>query len=124
MKRAPAPGADAVARAFTGIHRAMGLILTGREVGAAEGERLGFVTEVVAHDRLQARALELANAVLECSPDSIRASKVSHRGRTWAGSVWQASLMGASAAGCWGGFGMGRRPGASKWCWRAWQRPT
>ena len=59
-----------------GIHRAMGMILTGREVSAVEGERLGFVTEVVAHDRLAARALELANAVLECSPDSIRASKV------------------------------------------------
>ena len=54
----------------------MGLILTGREVTAAEGERLGFVTEIVPHAQLNARALALALSILECSPDSIRASKV------------------------------------------------
>jgi len=64
----------------------MGLILTGREVSAAEGERLGFVTEVVTHARLMPRALEIATSILECSPDSIRASKVrAHDNRAWAG---------------------------------------
>lgn len=59
-----------------GYHSAMRMILTGQRVSAQEGCRLGFVSEVVPHDQLLARALEVAAQITACSPDSIRASKV------------------------------------------------
>ena len=58
-----------------GAKRALGMILTGRQVGAQEGYELGFVNEVVPHDELMARALGWAKLILACSPLSIRASK-------------------------------------------------
>lgn len=64
-----------------GLKQAMGMILTGRHVGAEEGQRLGFVNEVVPMPDLMATARRWAEAILECSPMSIRASKqVVHRG--------------------------------------------
>ena len=57
------------------LKHAMGMMLTGRRVGADEGCRLGFVTAVVPHDRLMAEARRWANEILECSPMSIRATK-------------------------------------------------
>jgi len=68
-----------------GIHRlprqiplkqAMGMLLTGRRVSAAEGHRLGFVNEVVAPDDLMAAARRWADQIVECAPLSVRASKV------------------------------------------------
>jgi len=59
-----------------GTKRAMGMILTGRRVSAAEGRELGFVNEVVANDQLMTRAKALATQIAtELSPMSIRASK-------------------------------------------------
>jgi enoyl-CoA hydratase/carnithine racemase len=58
-----------------GHKQAMGMILTGRRVGAEEGQRLGFVNEVVAQADLMAAAKRWAGQILECSPMSIRASK-------------------------------------------------
>ncbi len=58
-----------------GLKQAMGMMLTGRRVGADEGYRLGFVTAVVAHDQLMAEARRWAGQILECSPVSIRATK-------------------------------------------------
>jgi enoyl-CoA hydratase/carnithine racemase len=58
-----------------GLKRAMGMILTGRHVGAAEGQELGFVNEVVPAGELMVAARRWAEAVLACSPMSIRASK-------------------------------------------------
>ena len=57
-----------------GYHNAMAMILTGKRVGAAEGRRLGFVQEVVKHDKLLPAALDFARQTLLCSPDSIEAS--------------------------------------------------
>lgn len=57
------------------LKQAMGMILTGRRVDAAEGQQLGFVNEVVAHDDLLAAARRWAALMVECSPMSIRASK-------------------------------------------------
>jgi crotonobetainyl-CoA hydratase len=54
---------------------AMGMILTGRRVTAAEGREMGFVTDVVPHADLMRRAREWADQILECSPVSVRASK-------------------------------------------------
>ena len=58
-----------------GVKRAMGMILTGRRVSAAEGEALGFVNEVVPAGELMAAARRWAAQIAELSPMSIRASK-------------------------------------------------
>lgn len=58
-----------------GLKPAMGMILTGRRVGAEEGKALGFVNEVAAPDALMATARRWADDILACSPLSIRASK-------------------------------------------------
>ena len=58
-----------------GTKRAMGMILTGRRVSAAEGHELGFVNEVSTQAELMATAKRWAGQVAELSPMSIRASK-------------------------------------------------
>ncbi|MHB8529443.1 MAG: enoyl-CoA hydratase-related protein [Caulobacteraceae bacterium] len=58
-----------------GTKRAMGMILTGRRVGAREGLELGFVNEVVAPGELMTAARRWADQILEASPISVRASK-------------------------------------------------
>ena len=58
-----------------GLKRAMGMMLTGRRVPAEEGERLGFVNEVVAPDELMAAARRWAELIAECAPLSVRATK-------------------------------------------------
>jgi len=67
-----------------GVHRlprmipqkqALGMILTGRRVPAAEGLALGFVNEVVPVGQALEGARHWANQILECSPMAVRASK-------------------------------------------------
>lgn len=58
-----------------GTKRAMGMILTGRPVGAAEGQSLGFVNDVVSAGEALEGARRWAGEILACSPMSIRASK-------------------------------------------------
>ncbi len=58
-----------------GQKQAMGMILTGRRVPAAEGQTLGFVNEVVPAGQAVEGAKRWAAQILECSPMSIRASK-------------------------------------------------
>jgi len=58
-----------------GMKRAMGMILTGRRVGAEEGQTLGFVTDVAPQADLMERARYWAGQICECAPLSIRASK-------------------------------------------------
>jgi len=58
-----------------GVKRAMGMILTARQVSAAEGKDLGFVHEVTAPQDLMRAANDLAKAICELGPMSIRASK-------------------------------------------------
>lgn len=58
-----------------GTKRAMGLLLTGRRVSASEGLELGFVNEVVAPEELPAAARRWADAICECAPLSVRATK-------------------------------------------------
>jgi len=72
--------------AGSGVHRlprmipqkqALGMILTGRRVSAAEGKELGFVNEVVPEGQALDAAKRWAAQILECSPMAIRASKQS-----------------------------------------------
>ena len=58
-----------------GSKRALGMILTGRHVGAEEGKELGFVNAVVPHEQLMEEARDWANQICQCAPLSIRASK-------------------------------------------------
>jgi enoyl-CoA hydratase/carnithine racemase len=67
-----------------GVHRlprmipqkqALGMILTGRRVTAAEGLALGFVNEVVPAGEALTAARRWAQMILECSPMAVRASK-------------------------------------------------
>lgn len=67
-----------------GVHRlprmipqklALGMILTGRRVPAAEGLQLGFVNEVVPRAEVLEAARRWAGLILECSPMAVRASK-------------------------------------------------
>jgi crotonobetainyl-CoA hydratase len=58
-----------------GLKRAMPLILTGRAVTAREGERLGFVSEVVDSGQELERALAIANEIAACGPAAVRAAK-------------------------------------------------
>ena len=69
-----------------GLHRlprvipeklALGMILTGRRVSAAEGKELGFVNEVVPAGQALPAAKRWAEMILECSPKAVRASKQS-----------------------------------------------
>ncbi len=75
-----------------GVHRlpraipqklALGMILTGRRVPAAEGAELGFVNEVVPEGEALNAARRWAALILECSPMAVRASKQAvYRGLT------------------------------------------
>src|SRR5881227_1396739 len=67
-----------------GVHRlprhlplklAMGMMLTGRQIPAAEAARIGLVNEVVPQPELMAAAERWAREILECSPLAVRASK-------------------------------------------------
>ncbi len=58
-----------------GPKRAMGMMLTGRHVGAREGYELGFVTAVVPEGAALEEARKWAAQMLECSPMSLRATK-------------------------------------------------
>src|SRR5215813_7984176 len=67
-----------------GVHRlprhvplkiAMGMMLTGRHVTAAEAARIGLVNEVVPGKELRATAERWATEILECSPLSVQATK-------------------------------------------------
>ena len=67
-------GAWLFARAM-GRDRALKMVLLSEIYPAAEAERLGLVTEVVADDALAARSLELAAALASRAPLAVRLSK-------------------------------------------------
>jgi enoyl-CoA hydratase/carnithine racemase len=58
-----------------GPKHALGMILTGRRVGAQEGYNLGFVTAVAPAGQVVDEAMKWAAMIQEVSPMSVRASK-------------------------------------------------
>jgi enoyl-CoA hydratase len=71
------PGAGGTQRLTRAIGkaRAMELVLTGRTVDAAEAERMGLVTRVVASDETLDAALELAGRIAAKAPVAVLAAK-------------------------------------------------
>jgi crotonobetainyl-CoA hydratase len=84
-----AGGIPRLARMIPEKH-ALGMMLTGRHVGATEGAALGFVNEVVPDGELMAAARRWAAQIMACSPMSIRATKAAF----YAG-LYEDSLAGA-----------------------------
>lgn len=58
-----------------GRARAMDMILTGRAIDAAEADRIGLVSRVVAHDRLMDEALDVARTIAGHSLPALMAAK-------------------------------------------------
>jgi len=64
-----------------GLKSALGIILTGRKVGAVEGKAFGFVNEVVTRAELAPAVDRWTADILRCSPVATQASKeVVYRG--------------------------------------------
>ena len=68
-----------------GDKRSRDLLLTGRLFGAAEAERLGLVSEVVAPEELAQRVRSLAEALVANSPVALAATKklLAAQNRVW-----------------------------------------
>lgn len=64
----PDCGASYTLPRVVGVQRARELMLSAREVGAEEAQRLGIAMEVVAPEALLPRALELARSFAQASP--------------------------------------------------------
>jgi enoyl-CoA hydratase/carnithine racemase len=64
----PGDGAHVWWPMLLGPNRARHFLLTGEEISAEEGKRLGFVAEVVPHERVRDRAWEVARELLAKPP--------------------------------------------------------
>ena len=64
---------------LVGLGQAMKLILSGDMIGAEEAQRIGLVDEVVPHDELRERTLEMANKIASKSPLTVRIAKEAMR---------------------------------------------
>lgn len=60
---------------ITGLGQAMKFILSGEMMRADEALRIGLVEEVVPHEKLRERTLELANAIAAKSPLTLKIAK-------------------------------------------------
>ena len=69
-----AGGAHRLIRAI-GRQRAMGILMTGRQVSAEEGKQLGFVTDIAPPHEAMKVARSWAEKVLECGPLALQATK-------------------------------------------------
>lgn len=77
-----------------GLPRAMGILLTGRRVPAAEAFSLGIVTALAPAGGALAEARRWADQMLECSPLSLRATKEVAR-KTMLGDDFESKLLAA-----------------------------
>lgn len=75
------PGGGMTARLpqLVGTAMARRMSMTSEVVDADRAERIGLVTEVVAHDQLLARAVELAGQIAEVPPATVAALKQMYR---------------------------------------------
>jgi crotonobetainyl-CoA hydratase len=73
--RLPLDGGMTLLQRQVPFHLAMGLLLTGRRIPAAEALRIGLVNEVVPRAELDAAVARWVEDVLACAPLSVRAIK-------------------------------------------------
>jgi enoyl-CoA hydratase/carnithine racemase len=73
--RMPLDGGMTLLQRQVPFHLAMGVLLTGRRISAAEAFRIGLVNEVVPHAELDAAVARWIEDVLACAPLSVRAIK-------------------------------------------------
>lgn len=71
----PGGGMTAHLPLFVGVGNARRMSMTGAVVGAEEALRIGLVAEVVAHDNLRSRALEVAASMATVDPRMMRGLK-------------------------------------------------
>ncbi len=64
---------------LVGMGQAMRIILTGEMIGAEEAHRIGLVDEVVPHEELREKTLELAAKIASKSPLTVRVAKEAMR---------------------------------------------
>ena len=71
------PGAGGTQRLprFVGKAKAMDMVLTGRMMDAAEAERCGLVSRVVAPEKLIEEAMKAAKAIAGLSPNAVKLTK-------------------------------------------------
>ena len=72
---APGMGGTQRLTRFVGKSKAMDMVLTGRMMDAAEAERAGLVSRVVALDQLDAEAMAAARKIADLSPLAVMMSK-------------------------------------------------
>jgi crotonobetainyl-CoA hydratase len=58
-----------------GLKQAMGPLLTGRNISAAEGLAMGFVSQLVAAEELDDAVAELCGQILACAPLAVQLTK-------------------------------------------------
>jgi crotonobetainyl-CoA hydratase len=73
--RLPLDGGMTLLQRQVPFHLAMGLLLTGKRINAAEALRIGLVNEVVPRAELDAAVARWVDDVLACAPLSVRAIK-------------------------------------------------
>jgi enoyl-CoA hydratase/carnithine racemase len=73
--RLPLDGGMTLLQRQVPFHQAMGLLLTGKRISAAEALRIGLVNEVVPRAELDAAVARWVEDVLTCAPLSVRAIK-------------------------------------------------
>jgi crotonobetainyl-CoA hydratase len=73
--RMPLDGGMTLLQRQVPFHLAMGLLLTGKRISAAEALRIGLVNEVVPRAELDAAVARWVEDVLACAPLSVRAIK-------------------------------------------------
>ena len=73
--RLPLDGGMTLLQRQVPFHLAMGLLLTGKRISAAEALRIGLVNEVVPRAELDAAVATWVEDVLACAPLSVRAIK-------------------------------------------------
>ena len=73
--RMPLDGGMTLLQRQVPFHLAMGVLLTGKRIPAAEAQRIGLVNEVVPRAELDAAVARWVDDVLACAPLSVRAIK-------------------------------------------------
>lgn len=115
------PGGGLTARLpqLVGAAMARRLSMTGEVIDATRAQRIGLVTEVVPHDRLLARAVELAAQIAEVPAPIMAGLKQIYL--TGSAAVTDPALAARSPAPCrkWPNNDAHGRPGGSPHSWAA-----